>query len=379
MNKEPIATGIDIRTTVEVQLAPFGDWPQTAEDKDGNPVEIVQHVTPETMGRVVEAFSEKVVVDVDHKSADGTDSRAAAWVKGLRADPERGLVGEFEFTPYGAELVGDREYRFVSVEWWVDDDGNPVELAAVALTNRPNLPVSPIINAKKSRARRLRNCVLMRAASSAEEIVLNAAKRPEEAPAEPQPTKESSMDPEEQKKPAGSEAPAETAPKAEEKPSEEARGTSAEEEALRAENAELKSRCEALEAEVARLKADAEAEKERKQGEEAEAYANECGVAEEDRETFKNAYLASPGTVRSLMNMRLAEKPAAEKPAAASGGTSLENAVRAAARSGVPAAFDPKAREVLKAYNAMKPGPDKDRFFDEHKREIIAADKAGND
>lgn len=132
MNKEPIATDIDIRTTVEVQLAPFGDWTQTAEDKDGSPAEIVQHVTPETMGRVVEAFSKDVVVDVDHKSADGTDSRAAAWVTSVRVDPERGLVGTIEFTPYGADLVSGMEYRFVSVEWWVDDDSNPVELSAVA-------------------------------------------------------------------------------------------------------------------------------------------------------------------------------------------------------------------------------------------------------
>ncbi len=106
---------IDYGTVTDVQLAPFGDWTQTAEDKDGNPVEIVQHVTPETMGRVVEAFSKKVVVDVDRKSADGTDSRAAAWVKSVCVDPERGLVGEIEFTPYGADLVSGMEYRFVSV------------------------------------------------------------------------------------------------------------------------------------------------------------------------------------------------------------------------------------------------------------------------
>ena len=133
---------------IEVQLAPLGEWPQTVEDAQGKPKKIVQCFDEAASAAVVGNFSKELLVDLDHASVEGGSTRAYAWVTGLRADGELGLVGTFRFTEAGAEAVNSREYRFVSVAWFCDDEGRPYELDSVALTNRPNLPVRPILNRK---------------------------------------------------------------------------------------------------------------------------------------------------------------------------------------------------------------------------------------
>lgn len=132
---------------LEVQLAPIGDWPNTTVDEHGKQKDVVQHVTAEAVSRLVANFSGEVLVDIDHGSIEG-GTEAAAWVTGLRADPDKGLVGTFRFTDTGADAVSNRRYRFVSVAWILDEGGEPCRLDSVALTNRPNLPVRPILNRK---------------------------------------------------------------------------------------------------------------------------------------------------------------------------------------------------------------------------------------
>jgi phage I-like protein len=87
-----------------------------------------------------------VLVDVDHASATGGSTEAAAWAKNLRVEDD-GLCADFELTPRGRELLEGRSYRFVSPGWTLADDGTPLALCSVALTNRPNLPVKPVVNA----------------------------------------------------------------------------------------------------------------------------------------------------------------------------------------------------------------------------------------
>lgn len=127
---------------VDVQLAPLGDWAQTVNGK-----RITQRFDEASLSQVVANFRGEILVDADHRSTkpDG-DTSAYAWVTALRADPERGLVGTMRFTDKGAAAVNAREYRFVSVSWYLDPDGRPRELDSVALTNRPNLPVHPVVN-----------------------------------------------------------------------------------------------------------------------------------------------------------------------------------------------------------------------------------------
>ncbi len=142
MNKLPrtIKPGEEI----EVQIAPYGEY----ACRDGNPKHNgeVQRVTPEAVARLVANFENELLVDFDHASETTPTTEAAAWLVALRADPELGLAGRMKFTDIGAAAVSNRRYRFVSAAWYVDDAGAPERLSSVALTNKPNLPVRPMLN-----------------------------------------------------------------------------------------------------------------------------------------------------------------------------------------------------------------------------------------
>ena len=59
-----------------------------------------------------------------------------------------GLYGTIKWTPDGIELVKERAYRFLSPVFELDGDGRAIKLVNVALTNRPALPLPPIINSE---------------------------------------------------------------------------------------------------------------------------------------------------------------------------------------------------------------------------------------
>ena len=132
--------------TVRVQLSPVGEFTL----RDGGPMSgTVQRCTRAAFEAMVEnwrrAGAPDILVDVDHASASGVSTEAAAWCNALEATDE-GLFGVFSLTPRGRELVGGRSYRFVSPGWTLSPDGTPLSLCSVALTNRPNLPVRPVVN-----------------------------------------------------------------------------------------------------------------------------------------------------------------------------------------------------------------------------------------
>ena len=133
--------------SVKVQLSPFGEF--TLHD-GGKMNGTVQHCSKAAFEALVAnwkaAGSPDVLVDVDHASARGGSTEAAAWCNALEVD-DNGLQGVFNLTPKGLELVKNRSYRFVSPGWTLSPDGTPVSLCSVALTNRPNLPVKPVVNA----------------------------------------------------------------------------------------------------------------------------------------------------------------------------------------------------------------------------------------
>ena len=131
-----------------VQISPFGDWPGTTQDGG----KVIQHVDGRAVSRLVENFSNEILVDADHKSETGGSTEALAWITELRNDPERGLVGVFKWTDTGAEAITGRRYRFVSASWTTDPDGRPGRLCSVALTNRPNIPAAPILNSVREEA-----------------------------------------------------------------------------------------------------------------------------------------------------------------------------------------------------------------------------------
>ena len=135
------------KPTVRVQLSPFGEF--TLRD-GGKRNGTMQHCTRAAFEAMVANWRAQgapdVLVDVDHASATGGSTEAAAWAKNLRVEDD-GLCADFELTPRGRELVEGKSYRFVSPGWTLADDGTPLSLCSVALTNRPNLPVKPVVNA----------------------------------------------------------------------------------------------------------------------------------------------------------------------------------------------------------------------------------------
>lgn len=143
-------TNLDAGTTLAVQLSPFGEF--TLHD-GGKMNGTVQHCTRAAFEAMVAnwraAGSPEILVDVDHNSATGRSTEAAAWAKNLRVE-DCGLCADFELTPRGRELIGGRQYRFVSPGWTLAADGTPLALCSVGLTNTPNLPVKPVVNADDS-------------------------------------------------------------------------------------------------------------------------------------------------------------------------------------------------------------------------------------
>ncbi len=132
---------------IRVQLSPFGEFVLRDGGKRSGATQHCSRAAFEAMVANWKAMGERdILVDVDHASATGGSTEAAAWAKNLRVEDD-GLCADFELTPRGRELVEGKSYRFVSPGWTLADDGTPIALCSVALTNRPNLPVKPVVNA----------------------------------------------------------------------------------------------------------------------------------------------------------------------------------------------------------------------------------------
>lgn len=134
---ETVAAGDEL----EVQLAPYGDFPGVLGGRT-----VRQRCDRAAFERLAGNFSGEVLVDFEHKAERGGDTEAAAWVQALRVDPAKGLMATFRFTDVGAEAVANRRLRFLSPVWELDAEGRPCRLVSVGLTNKPNLPVRPVLN-----------------------------------------------------------------------------------------------------------------------------------------------------------------------------------------------------------------------------------------
>lgn len=286
--------------TIEVQLAPYGEYPC----RDGDPEHegFIQLVTPAAVARMVEAFSGEILVDFDHSSELSPRTEAAGWVTGLRVDAEKGLMGWLKFTDIGAEAVTNRRYRFVSVVWDVDIEtkkvGEPQRLTSVALTNKPNLPVAPMLN--------------RRAATTNQTAA--TPKQPKDTPMEkikellglePDATQE------------------------------------AVEQAIAALQASLK--------EYAAQAAEAEAD----------AFANENSTDDEEKKTLKNAFLANSDVAKQMAT--LIKKPKAGAPAPPI--TNAAKAKPPASFMGGFAAANKPVLNALQQYDAMPDGKAKREFL----------------
>ena len=77
------------------------------------------------------------------------DTKAVGWMSKFYTTM-KGLFAKLFLTPFGRKLVEDREYRFLSPVFSLDDNGNPVDLHSAAFTNTPAFEgsIEPILNHK---------------------------------------------------------------------------------------------------------------------------------------------------------------------------------------------------------------------------------------
>ena len=148
---EVISDTIENGEIENVHLVPIGDY--KGSDKDGNPID--EHITKESLEQIAEKLNsgDEVLCDIDHQSCKPgveRDSKAAGWFHKFVVDPVKGLFASLKLTKKGREIVENREYRYTSPVFTLDENGNPNDIHSVALTNVPAFKghISPILNSE---------------------------------------------------------------------------------------------------------------------------------------------------------------------------------------------------------------------------------------
>ena len=133
-----------------VKISPIGKFAGSSPDGKKR-VEIIDEQSVMQMAKQ----TEEILLDKDHESMRGPEGRnteAYGWISGLKAivglGDMDGLYGLIKWTSKGIELAKDRIYRFLSPVFELDAEGRATKLVNVALTNRPALPLPPIINSE---------------------------------------------------------------------------------------------------------------------------------------------------------------------------------------------------------------------------------------
>jgi phage I-like protein len=139
MNKELKAGDV----IPNVQITPYGDYDNVTTDGR----EVTQHCDREAFDKIVSNFTKELIVDVDHQSELTDNTEAAGWITTLKADDEKGLVGDIKVSELGAKLLNGLNYRFGSPAFLLDENDRPMKLTSFALTNRPALTdIAPVYN-----------------------------------------------------------------------------------------------------------------------------------------------------------------------------------------------------------------------------------------
>ena len=144
---------IDNGTIENIQIAPVGEF--NGSGIDGSAIK--ENITVEKLESLADKLnkSDEVLCDVDHQSCKGgvdKNSKAAGWFSKWIVDPIKGLFATLSLTKYGRDLLENREYRYVSPVFSLNEDGTVSDLHSVALTNTPAFKgyINPIINSESS-------------------------------------------------------------------------------------------------------------------------------------------------------------------------------------------------------------------------------------
>lgn len=128
--------------TSEIQILKVGKW----KAHPTGAFEITETILTK-LAKNYEAGQRDVVVDYQHLSLEGgpDEAKAAGWVKKLVNKGKDGLWAVVEWTKKAAEMIKEKEYRYISPEFHLNypdkETGKKqgATLLAVALTNRPFL------------------------------------------------------------------------------------------------------------------------------------------------------------------------------------------------------------------------------------------------
>lgn len=141
---------IDNGTIENVHIAPIGDF--YGSKADGSAIE--EHITVDSLKRIADglnANNEEVLLDIDHQSTregNKKNTSAVGWFHKFVVDPVKGLFANLKLTKMGKELIENREYRYVSPTFSLDEKGEPSTLHSVGATNLPAFKgnIKPILN-----------------------------------------------------------------------------------------------------------------------------------------------------------------------------------------------------------------------------------------
>ncbi|EDJ6169576.1 hypothetical protein O0P73_000604 [Campylobacter jejuni] len=110
-------------------------------------------------GRVFKIDGEKLINNIQKNGLDialnlnHQGGEAYGWFDRNSLElREDGIYASLELTPKGKELVENKAFRYLSPEYYVDDDKNVIHLDAMGLVNQPNL-----LNRALNKARSLIN------------------------------------------------------------------------------------------------------------------------------------------------------------------------------------------------------------------------------
>lgn len=145
-----ITETIDNGTIENVHIAPIGEF--LGSDAQGNAVP--EKLTVESLQQLADGLNStgtEVLADVDHGAAKPgveRETKAAGWFTRFVVDPIKGLFATLKLTKHGKELLENREYRYISPTFSLNEDGTPAELHTASLTNLPAFKghINPILN-----------------------------------------------------------------------------------------------------------------------------------------------------------------------------------------------------------------------------------------
>lgn len=152
--EEIITDTVDNGVIENVHIAPIGEY--VGSDAKGNP--IPENIDAESLQKIADGLNStetEVLADIDHNASKPgveKDTKAAGWFHKFIVDPIKGLFATLKLTKHGKELLQNREYRYISPTFKLDQEGKPIELHTASLTNLPAFQgyIDPILNTESN-------------------------------------------------------------------------------------------------------------------------------------------------------------------------------------------------------------------------------------